>query len=114
MADRSPHATYPGWEIFDCRDDFVHTAPVGSFRANAFGLHDMIGDAFEWVTDCWNDNYEKAPLDGAAWEAGDCGRRVLRGGSGFTPPGYARTAFRNRFDPDYRSSSFGFRVARLP
>ena len=114
VADRSTLATYPGWEIFDCRDDFVHTAPVGSFQANAFGLHDMIGNVFEWVTDCWNDNYEKAPLDGAAWENGDCGRRVLRGGSWFTPPGYVRAAFRNRFDPDYRSSSFGFRVARLP
>ena len=114
VADRSTLATYPGWEIFDCRDDFVHTAPVGSFQANAFGLHDMIGNVFEWVTDCWNDNYEKAPLDGAAWENGDCSRCVLRGGSWFTPPGYVRTAFRNRFDPDYRSSSFGFRVARLP
>jgi formylglycine-generating enzyme required for sulfatase activity len=87
---------------------------VGSFQANAFGLHDMIGNVFEWVTDCWNDNAEKAPLDGSAWEDGDCGRRVLRGGSWFTPPGYVRAAFRNRFDPDYRSSSFGFRVARLP
>ena len=92
----------------------MHTAPVGSFQANAFGLNDMIGNVFEWVTDCWNDGYEKAPLDGSAWEAGDCGRRVLRGGSWFTPPGYVRASFRNRFDPDYRSSSFGFRVARLP
>jgi formylglycine-generating enzyme required for sulfatase activity len=90
VADRSTLATYPGWKIFDCRDDFVHTAPVGSFQANAFGLHDMIGNVFEWVTDCWNDNYEKAPLDAAAWENGDCGRRVLRGGSWFTPPGYVR------------------------
>ena len=114
VADRSAGATYPGWEIFDCQDHFVHTAPVGSFQANAFGIHDMIGNVFEWVTDCWNDNYEKSPSDGAAWVNGDCGRRVLRGGSWFTPPEYARAAFRNRFDPDYRSSSFGFRVARLP
>ena len=114
VADRSTIATYPGWEIFDCRDDFTHTAPVGSFQANAFGLHDMVGNVFEWVTDCWNDGYEKAPLDGSAWEDGDCGSRVLRGGSWFTPPGYVRASFRNRFDPDYRSSSFGFRVARLP
>jgi formylglycine-generating enzyme required for sulfatase activity len=114
VADRSTIATYPGWDIFDCRDDFVHTAPVGSFQANAFGLHDMIGNVFEWVTDCWNDSYEKAPLDGSAWKEGDCSRRVLRGGSWFTPPGYVRASFRNRFDPNYRSSSFGFRVARLP
>ena len=114
VADRSTKTDYPGWEIFDCQDNFVHTAPVGSYRANAFGIYDMIGNVFEWVTDCWNDNYDKAPLDGTAWVDGDCGHRILRGGSWFTSPQYVRVAFRNRFEPDYRSSSFGFRVARLP
>lgn len=114
VADRSTGAIYPGWDIIDCRDNYVHTAPVGSFQANAFGIHDMIGNVFEWVTDCWNDSYVDAPSDGAAWVNGDCGYRVLRGGSWFTPPEYVRAAFRNRFDADYRSSSFGFRVARMP
>jgi formylglycine-generating enzyme required for sulfatase activity/tRNA A-37 threonylcarbamoyl transferase component Bud32 len=114
VADRSAGAAYPGWRTFDCRDDFVHTAPVGSFRANAFGLYDMIGNVFEWVTDCWNDNDANAPVDGSAWMEGDCGRHILRGGSWFTQPGYVRASFRNRFPADYRSSSFGFRVARLP
>ena len=114
VADLTTGATYPGWTIFDCRDNFIHTAPVGSFQANAFGIHDMIGNVFEWVADCWNDAYEQAPLDGSARMAGDCRLHVLRGGSWFTPPEYVRAAFRNRFDSDYRSSSFGFRVARLP
>lgn len=114
VADRSTGVAYPGWDIFDCQDNYVHTSPVGSFQANAFGLHDMIGNVFEWVTDCWNNSYVDAPSDGAAWVDGDCGYRVLRGGSWFTPPGYVRPAFRNRFDSDYRSSSFGFRVARMP
>ncbi len=114
VADRSTAATYPGWDIFDCRDNHVHTAPVGSFQANAFGVHDMIGNVFEWVADCWNDSYVDAPSDGTAWVNGDCGYRVLRGGSWFAPPAYVRAEFRNRFDPDYRSSSFGFRVARMP
>ena len=114
VADLTTGATYPGWAHFDCKDNFIHTAPVGSFQANAFGIYDMIGNVFEWVTDCWNDTYAQAPLDGSAWMDGDCGQRVLRGGSWFTPPRYVRAAFRNRFDADYRGSSFGFRVARLP
>jgi formylglycine-generating enzyme required for sulfatase activity len=114
VADRSTDATYPGWDIFDCQDNYVHTSPVGSFQANAFGIHDMLGNVFEWVADCWNESYADAPSDGSAWLDGDCGDRVLRGGSWFTPPGYVHTAFRNRFAPDYRSSSFGLRVARLP
>ncbi|BBO68998.1 hypothetical protein DSCA_29280 [Desulfosarcina alkanivorans] len=114
VADRSTAATYPGWDTIDCGDNYVHTAPVGSFQANAFGIHDMIGNVFEWVADCWNDTYTNAPSDGSAWRDGDCGYRVLRGGSWFTPPGYVRASFRNRFAPDYRSSSFGFRVARMP
>ncbi len=112
VADRFAEDTYPGWQVFDCRDDHVHTAPVGSFPANRFGVHDMIGNLFEWVADCWNDSYDNAPQDGSAWVEGDCSRRVLRGGSWFTVPEYMRISFRNRFDPDYRSSSFGLRVAR--
>jgi formylglycine-generating enzyme required for sulfatase activity/predicted Ser/Thr protein kinase len=112
VADRTAEADYPGWQVFDCSDRYVHTAPVGSYRANAFGIHDMIGNVFEWVADCWNDNYADAPQDGRAWADGNCKQRVLRGGSWFTAPDYVRVSFRNRFDADYRSSSFGFRVAR--
>ena len=63
------------------------TATAGSFRANVFGLHDVHGNVWEWVEDCWSGNYLGAPADGSAWESGDCSRRVLRGGSWFDEPG---------------------------
>jgi formylglycine-generating enzyme required for sulfatase activity len=60
------------------------TVPTGSLPPNPWGLHEMHGNVWEWVQDCWHDSYEGAPDDGAAWEeadGGDCGRRVVRGGS---------------------------------
>ncbi len=54
--------------------------PVGSYPANPFGLHDMLGNVAEWCEDCWNENYVGAPTDGSVWRSGDCERRVLRGG----------------------------------
>ena len=63
--------------------DNKQTAPVGSFKPNAFGLYDTAGNVWEWVQDCWNENYAGAPTDGSAWEEGDCSQRVLRGGAWF-------------------------------
>ena len=54
--------------------------PVGSYPANPFGLHDMLGNVAEWCEDCWNESYVGAPADGSAWRSGNCDRRVLRGG----------------------------------
>jgi formylglycine-generating enzyme required for sulfatase activity len=88
------------------------TAPVGRFKANAFGLFDMIGNVWEWTQDCWNDSYAGAPKDGSAWLKGDCGRRVVRGGSWVYGPENARAAFRFRDGPGGRYSFLGFRLAR--
>ena len=88
------------------------TVPVGSFPANAWGLHDIHGNVWEWVQDCWNDNYQGAPRDGSAWESGDCSLRVLRGGSWINTPGFLRSANRIRTVTRRSSSQFGFRVAR--
>ena len=88
------------------------TAPVGIFPANAFGLHDVHGNVWEWVGDCWNDSYAGAPGDGSAWTSGNCGLRVLRGGSWLNRPRNLRSADRLWGSPDYRYFYVGFRVAR--
>ena len=92
--------------------DHSQTAPVGSFAANGFGLHDMHGNVFELVQDCWNQSYGGAPSDGGAWRSGDCSHRVLRGGSWFFIPRYLRSAIRLRSPSGIRDNGLGFRVAR--
>ena len=88
------------------------TQPVGSYRANGFGLYDMHGNVWEWVHDCWNGNYRGAPSNGDAWERGKCGRRVWRGGAWSGFPRILRAAIRSRSDAGVRYSISGFRVAR--
>jgi formylglycine-generating enzyme len=99
--------------IFQCRDGYVYTAPVGSFRPNAFGLYDMLGNVWQWTEDCFHDSYDGAPSDGSAWTSGECKYRVARGGSWILDPKSVRSALRARGIPtgmDY--SNTGFRVAR--
>ena len=86
--------------------------PVGSFPENGFGLHDVHGNVWEWVEDCYHDSYEGAPVDGSAWVSGDCSYRVMRGGSWNDSPRNLRSASRLRNTTGYRSNSNGFRVAR--
>ncbi|MFZ4535243.1 formylglycine-generating enzyme family protein [Propionivibrio sp.] len=90
-----------------------HQRPVGGKQANAFGLHDMSGNAFEWVQDCWHDSYRGAPGDGSAWASGcSADGRGLRGGSWYIIAGSARAADRSLSSPGGRYGSFGFRLAR--
>ena len=94
-----------------CDDGYAYTSPVGEFPANGFGLHDMLGNVWEWVEDCWRRDYRATPSDGRAWTSGgNCERRVLRGGSYHVKPKYLRSAERGKHGA--RSFHFGFRVAR--
>ena len=95
-----------------CDDGFNGTAPVGSYEPNAFGLYDVLGNAWEWTEDCWNETYAGAPTDGRAWRSGDCSRRVLRGGSWSSEPDVLRSADRDRLPAGLRFDFFGFRLAR--
>ncbi|MDD2913880.1 MAG: formylglycine-generating enzyme family protein [Gallionella sp.] len=87
------------------------TNPAGRKQANAFGLYDMSGNVWEWVEDNYHDNYNGAPADGSAWQ-GDSTKRVLRGGSWFYGPSYARSTRRLMDAPELHNDSVGFRLAR--
>jgi formylglycine-generating enzyme required for sulfatase activity len=105
--------------IMDClgcgsRWDNKQPAPVGSFKPNAFGLYDMLGNVWEWVADCRTADYAAAPADGAAADAPGCTRRALRGGSWGDRIQLVRAANRGGTDPATRSGVIGFRVVREP
>lgn len=86
--------------------------PVGRKQPNAYGLHDMTGNVWEWTQDCWNENYDRAPIDGRARDTESCGVRVARGGAYKDSLQNSRAALRGRFSPEFRIFILGLRVAR--
>ena len=88
------------------------TVVVGSFEPNAWGLYDMHGNVWEWTQDCWNQDLSNHPSNGAAMESGDCGRRVLRGGSWLNEPRFLRAANRSRNSTTKRYYYNGFRLLK--
>jgi len=109
-------STYAGttWESFKCSDDYPITAPADAFKPNAWGLHNTLGNVWEWVQDCYHDSYQGAPDDGSIFENGTkCApaRRVIRGGS-WDDPDDLRSADRSWSFPDNRNNFLGFRLAQ--
>jgi formylglycine-generating enzyme required for sulfatase activity len=115
LADAS---TRFSWRLTTCNSHAGHgAAPVGRHRPNAWGLHDMHGNVWEWVEDCWHPSYVDAPVDGSAWLAGqqgDCARRVVRGGSWRNTLPAIRSAQRLHFPTASVTDVRGFRVALSP
>lgn len=92
-------------------DEWINTSPVGSFSANQFNLHDLHGNVWEWVQDCWNDSYVDAPLDSKARLTGNCKLHVVRGGSWFNGPKRGLEA-RWRRSETGQYNYLGFRLAK--
>jgi formylglycine-generating enzyme required for sulfatase activity len=88
------------------------TMPVDSLAPNAWGLHHVHGNVWEWTEDCWNDSNIGNPGDGSARSAPDCSRHVVRGGSFYNIPSWLRAARRHWFSTVMRNSVVGFRIAR--
>jgi formylglycine-generating enzyme required for sulfatase activity len=87
-------------------------ANAGSFAANPYGLYDTSGSVWEWVADCWHNNFKDAPADGRSWDEPNCRVRVIRGGSWRDGTAYMVTSTRFKYDASVRQAQNGFRVAR--
>ena len=112
IADASTRHEVPGIQYLACNDGYATTAPAGSFSANKAGLFDTLGNVWEWVADCWNENYMGAPADGSSWLKGVCDERAFRGGGWNTSPKILNYAYRDRGDKIERYDDVGFRVVR--
>lgn len=112
LFDQDAAVNWPRWQAqaLPYADGFAFTAPVAQFAANALGLHDMHGNAWEWTAD-WHadDYYAHAPVDDPQGPAeGEV--RVRRGGSWHTWPLYARCSYRNWNAPSTRYTLVGMRL----
>ncbi|MGV8959350.1 MAG: formylglycine-generating enzyme family protein [Stenotrophomonas sp.] len=110
--DVSPSGRHWSNAFIGYGDGFWGAAPVASFRANRWGLHDMGGNVSEWVADCWHSSYRRAPADGAAWYNPGCRQRLVRGGNWANAPEQTRAAWRLAQDSDVTSARIGFRLVR--
>ena len=101
------------WDPVACDDGHPIVAPVGSLATNSFGVHDIIGNVWEWVEDCYVMTYGPQPTDGSAYQVeGTCERRGVRGGAWHSRATWQRPTFRGRDTEDFETQVFGIRVAR--
>jgi formylglycine-generating enzyme required for sulfatase activity len=106
--DLDPNLDKIGWY---CGNSGDKTQPVGGKQANAWGLHDMAGNVYEWVYDWYQDSYNNLPsVDPVGPNTGS--DRVFRGGSYGSGARYCRAASRTGGAPDVRNGDLGFRFLR--
>jgi formylglycine-generating enzyme required for sulfatase activity len=98
------------------RDGHWGPAPVGTVgegeMVHPMGVYDIAGNVREWTTDCWHQNYIKAPVDGSAWVNPGCKIRVVRGGYWASAPEQSRAAFRVSAKPESYGPVVGIRIVR--
>ena len=111
VADKTAKKKFSNWTIHNCTDDYIYTASVGSFKSNAFGLFDMLGNVWEWTCSEYENKYsskeEKCISKNRARQL------VIRGGSWLNGAGNVRAAYRNWSSRDNRGNYVGFRLARI-
>ncbi len=88
----------------------IGTQAAGRSQPNPWGLFDMYGNVWEWVQDCWHEDYTDAPSDSRVWGGGDCSQRVLRGGGWANQANYLGSTVRGTYEAKFEDSSNGFRV----
>lgn len=103
-----------GARLIACDDGYAFTAPVGRYAANAFGLRDMAGNAWEWVEDCYHPSYAEISANGAPYVVEGCDQRRTRGGSWDDYPIDLRSSVRKRLPPEQARDNVGFRVVASP
>jgi len=112
-ADLTPGDDGRHWPLhLPCSDGQAHAAPVGQYAPNAWGLFDVIGNAWEWTADCYGPDFTRTPTDGSAFQASGCPKRVIRGGAWPYPASFLRIANRGGSPIAIRANDRGFRLAR--
>lgn len=92
------------FKFTDCNDDFDKLAPVGMFKANQFGIYDLLGNAAEWTSSCWRYDHKKRSKP-------QCNRAVIKGGSWYNKAYYLRPSARFGKSKNTKLDTLGFRVA---
>ncbi|HMK61530.1 MAG TPA: formylglycine-generating enzyme family protein [Dissulfurispiraceae bacterium] len=114
VADSTAKKRWSRWTTFACDDKYAVSAPVGSYKPNAFGLYDMLGNVWEWTQDIYNSEaYSKLPKNNPVY-AGAGEYRVMRGGGWSNGPMGIRCSHRVGLSPDFGHHALGFRLVRIP